>query len=152
MVGKLEGRRSRPMTTASTASRVSLHSIADSDKRPEFAPVPLKEPRGRTSFKQVLRSRTAIACALLLIVTASVVGLASLSRSSTPGDRQLVFFTVQPRTLNITVTERGTLESQHNVQIICEVDDVQVIRFTVPRSSRSSKTVLGSRKVTWWLS
>ena len=36
----------------------------------------------------------------------------------------LIFHTVTPGELPITVTERGNLESQNNVEIICEVDDI----------------------------
>ena len=39
-------------------------------------------------------------------------------------DQSLVLHTVQKADLPITVTERGTLESQKNVVVNCEVDDV----------------------------
>ena len=37
----------------------------------------------------------------------------------------LVWYTVQPDTMQITVTERGNLESQENIKIHCQVDDVR---------------------------
>ncbi len=37
----------------------------------------------------------------------------------------LILHTVTPGELPITVTERGNLESQSNVEIICEVDDIE---------------------------
>ncbi len=39
-------------------------------------------------------------------------------------DADLVFHTVQRAGLDVTVTERGNLESQVNVEVVCEVDDV----------------------------
>ena len=53
-----------------------------------------------------------------------VTSLARSSDDSKAADRPLVFFTVQPRDLPIIVTERGVLESQKNVQVVCEVDDI----------------------------
>ena len=47
-------------------------------------------------------------------------------RQKTPAPTQpLILHTVTPADLPITVTERGNLESQSNIEIICEVDAVE---------------------------
>jgi HlyD family secretion protein len=57
-------------------------------------------------------------------VGAVFVGL-SLYRHKAPAPTQpLIFHTVTLGELPITVTERGNLESQNNVEIVCEVDDI----------------------------
>ncbi len=61
----------------------------------------------------------------MLLVIGVVVGAASLHGGSDVRDRELVLFTVVPRDLPISVIERGTLSSQKDVQVICQVDDVQ---------------------------
>ncbi len=40
-------------------------------------------------------------------------------------NEELVFHSVQAMDLPITITERGNLESQQNIEVICEVDDVR---------------------------
>ena len=42
---------------------------------------------------------------------------------STP-NQQLVFYKVKRGDLHIKVTERGTLQSQDNIEVMCEVDDI----------------------------
>lgn len=64
------------------------------------------------------------AFALVITGIVLVTSLARSSDDSKTADRPLVFFTVQPRDLPIIVTERGVLESQKNVQVVCEVDDI----------------------------
>jgi HlyD family secretion protein len=64
---------------------------------------------------------------LLVVVTAGVAALVGFSgkRGTTVStDSKLVYYAVQRGDLPITVTERGNLESQQNLQIICEVDDL----------------------------
>jgi len=68
-----------------------------------------------------------------LFWTALAAGLAAAGftglrwfRQRTPEPTQpLIYHTVTIGDLPITVTERGNLESQNNVEIICEVDDIE---------------------------
>lgn len=54
-----------------------------------------------------------------------IAGWASLRSEAEQVGGDYVYYTVRKGDLPITVTERGALESQNNVEIICEVDDVQ---------------------------
>lgn len=63
----------------------------------------------------------AVVCGSLLLAA----GLTSLRSNAVQAGGDYVYATVQRTDLPITVTERGTIESQNNVQIICEVEDVQ---------------------------
>ena len=60
----------------------------------------------------------------MLAIIGATAGLASLSGGTVRDDMSLVTYTVEKRDLPINVTERGTLESQKNVQVVCEVDDI----------------------------
>ncbi|MBC8875358.1 MAG: efflux RND transporter periplasmic adaptor subunit [Planctomycetes bacterium] len=63
----------------------------------------------------------------LLIVAVGGGAIAATSmvgRDLAKPDQPLVFHTVKRGNLPISVTERGNLESQVNVQIVCEVDDI----------------------------
>lgn len=81
---------------------------------------PAREPAAKSA-----RKRKPIIAGLL--ATGTVV-LAAAALSALPGfdaDRQdYIFHTVKRGSLLITVTERGNLESQQNVKIFCEVDDI----------------------------
>ena len=57
-----------------------------------------------------------------LIVAAAAIGYRLKYGGN---DETLIYYTVKRADLPITVTERGTLESQENVQILCKVDDVR---------------------------
>jgi len=64
---------------------------------------------------------------LLLLLVAVMAAAAPLNRWRSQfrtSDADLIYYTVQRGDLPITVTERGNLESQQNIEIICEVDDV----------------------------
>ena len=59
------------------------------------------------------------------IVTVLVsVGWWRLQEAGHVMDADLVFHTVERTDLDVTVTERGNLESQVDVQVMCEVDDI----------------------------
>jgi HlyD family secretion protein len=66
-----------------------------------------------------------------LVPAVSVVGVAAtvltaiLATGMNARDENLVLYTARRTDLPITIVERGTLESQENVKIICEVDDVR---------------------------
>ena len=60
--------------------------------------------------------------------------------------KELLFHTVQRSDLSITVVERGNLESQNNIPILCEVDDVRrdgingtPIVWVIPNGSKVKK-------------
>ena len=64
---------------------------------------------------------------LLLVGTVIAVGIGVLVRrsgSSLQTDGALVLYEVKPTDLEVMVTERGNLESQLDLQVLCEVDDV----------------------------
>ena len=66
---------------------------------------------------------------LLLLVLLSagalvIIAFATIAGGVSSPDGAMVYYTVKKTDLPITVTERGSLESQDNVEIICEVDDV----------------------------
>jgi RND family efflux transporter MFP subunit len=58
-------------------------------------------------------------------VSVALVGLNSFRQQGPAPTQPLIFHTVTPGQLPITVTERGNLESQSNVEITCEVDDIE---------------------------
>ncbi len=51
--------------------------------------------------------------------------IAGLQTNHSVSNKSLVMYTVQSRDLPISVIERGNLESQSNVRILCEVDDLR---------------------------
>lgn len=67
--------------------------------------------------------------AVILLSLVALIGAAWqfgwLSERGAGADPSLVLYTVQSKDLPITVIERGNLESQTNLQIMCEVDDVR---------------------------
>jgi HlyD family secretion protein len=69
------------------------------------------------------RGKWLTAATLIAVVLVSVGWWRWRSDGSTI-DAQLVYHTVQQSDLRVTVTERGNLESQVDVQVLCEVDDV----------------------------
>ncbi|MBP61123.1 MAG: hypothetical protein CMJ62_06305 [Planctomycetaceae bacterium] len=58
------------------------------------------------------------------VIVGSVMGRRAL-RSRRVSTENLVFHTVSRGDLDITVVEQGSLESQKNLRILCEVDDVR---------------------------
>ena len=58
-------------------------------------------------------------------VSAALVGLNWFREQGPAPTQPLIFHTVTPGQLPITVTERGNLESQSNIEILCEVDDIE---------------------------
>lgn len=79
---------------------------------------------GHQTGQRVRRRRFAMASVLVVAGGAFLAGLISLSGGAKATDDSLIHFNVQPRDMSISVTERGTLESQSKVQITCEVDDI----------------------------
>lgn len=98
-----------------------------------------------------LRSRWLLwgVLAVMLVVGAGVAGLRWFRRGTPEPTQPLIYHTVTASDLPITVTERGNLESQKNVEIICEVDDVEgdgvvgtQIVFIVPNGASVKKDEL----------
>ncbi len=61
-------------------------------------------------------------------------------------DQQLIYYTVKPGDLPITVTESGIIESQENVKVLCEINDLPddglrgtPIRWIIPNGSTVKK-------------
>lgn len=81
---------------------------------------PFREPE--RTFVSRRRVLLIVAAATVAVVAtfATVNALRGLGRPS----KELIFHTVKKGTLSITVTERGNLESQQNVKLFCEVDDI----------------------------
>jgi len=80
----------------------------------------LDPSRSRRLRRRRLKIAAVLVCAVLLLVAAFVI----LRSNSAHADSEFVYATVQRSDLAITVTERGTIESQNNVDILCEVEDV----------------------------
>ncbi len=112
------------MTTSPAASAVSSQSVEPSAEPVEPIEAARTEAHDADEMRRRRRRRWGVALVSVLAIVGVVAGLASLFGSSSPTDVSLVYFTVTPRTLSISVTERGTVESQNNEQVICEVDDV----------------------------
>ncbi len=110
------------MTTTPTATRVSLQPAVSSVDTLDASP--RKEARDPAELKRLARRRIAVAAAAMLAVIGVTAGLARLSGSPIQEDLTFIRFTVRPTNLPITITERGTLESQKDVQVLCEVDDI----------------------------
>ena len=60
----------------------------------------------------------------ILCLGALCVGATQIFQPFSRQSNDLVFHTVQKGPLLITVTERGNLESQQNLKVFCEVDDI----------------------------
>ncbi len=72
-----------------------------------------------------LSRRWLVAALLALAACAAIgVGVAAMHGNVTASDPKLLYFTAQRGSLQITVTERGNLESQQNIEVICEIDDL----------------------------
>lgn len=101
---------------SATVERVPVRRAAPTPQRAAESP-----PR-RRRLPNVSRRTWIVGLVVILISTGSLWGWQTLSDPGIP--ENLVFYTVQKGDLPITVTERGNLESQQDVQIICEVDDI----------------------------
>lgn len=91
------------------------------------------------------RSRVAIAVAGLCLL-ALAIGIPWYLSTLKTQSNKFVYHTVQRGALPITVTERGNLESQQNVKVFCEVDDIgndgmdgTAILFIVPNGTEVKK-------------
>ena len=111
------------MTTTSTLTRDQMETpvrrIDDAD------PSPRTEKHDPRWLGRVRRRHLAIVVVLVCASLSLVAAVASLHSDSALADADFVYSPVQRTDLPITVTERGTIESQKNVEILCEVEDVQ---------------------------
>ncbi|MBW3598653.1 MAG: efflux RND transporter periplasmic adaptor subunit [Planctomycetes bacterium] len=71
------------------------------------------------------RKRRWLVPALSVAGVAGIIVTAMLATGMSQRDENLVLYTVRRADLPITIVERGTLESQENVKIVCELDDVR---------------------------
>lgn len=100
----------------------------------KLAESPAKEPSARpkvttSTVKSTRRGKKRFRPTLLMALILAVGSIAGVSWWLWQGDAttthgELVYHTAKRMNLDITVTERGNLESQVNRQVICEVDDV----------------------------
>jgi RND family efflux transporter MFP subunit len=81
----------------------------------------------KTAARPLRMNKARILCcaALLAGVVAVALPVASWIRGVGTAETGLVCYTVKRGDLPITVIERGNLESQENVKIYCEVDDIR---------------------------
>ena len=84
------------------------------------ASLPKKKSRSvRGNHRLLLLSLGAATCLTLMI------GVAFWLLQGKTNNSSFVFYNVEATDLNISVTERGNLESQSDLRVICEVDDVE---------------------------
>jgi len=103
-----------------------------------------RESGGR--FKSGLSKRVLLGATLPLGGALLIAAVGMLMGDLRGPDQPLVYYTATRGDLAITVTERGNLESQNNVDVICEVDDIQgdgvngtTVLFIVPNGSSVKK-------------
>jgi RND family efflux transporter MFP subunit len=77
-----------------------------------------------TPFRRPGKRRKWLAVAAIFTAVLVSVGWWQGRRDIATIDAQLVYHNVERSDLRVTVTERGNLESQTEVDVICEVDDV----------------------------
>jgi HlyD family secretion protein len=111
------------MTTTSALAReqteAPVRRIDDADSSP-------RTEKHDARWWERVRRRHMVGVAVLVCASLSLVAaVASLRSDATRANADFVYSTVQRSDLPITITERGTIESQKNVEILCEVEDVQ---------------------------
>ncbi|MBN2476402.1 MAG: efflux RND transporter periplasmic adaptor subunit [Pirellulales bacterium] len=75
---------------------------------------------GRNGMKKKLLLGALLGSGGILVI----IGISTLAGDLGQPDQALIYHTVTRSDLPITVTERGNLESQNNIDIVCEVDDI----------------------------
>ena len=90
----------------------------DSDRRQTSTPSPKSGPVRGAQRRWLLLLGAATCLALM-------IGVAYWLFKGQTNNSSLVFYNVEPTDLNISVTERGNLESQSDLRVLCEVDDVE---------------------------
>jgi multidrug efflux pump subunit AcrA (membrane-fusion protein) len=80
------------------------------------------------------------------VATAAGIAVVSVPGMSKPiqglfgsSRRDIITYTVRPANLNITVSERGSLESSSNLDVFCEVEGQTTIISIVPEGKRVKK-------------
>lgn len=110
------------MSTTSQAPVTSIPTVIPQTGGPN--PTPRPSMNGLDPAPHRLRKRAAAVVAIVILGGGLAAVLVGFSASERVLDKSFVYYTVKSGDLPITVTERGTLESQNNVEIVCEVDDV----------------------------
>jgi len=106
------------------------------DKGATKAPRQLREQNRPTSRKtqipvakilrsKILRSKITLIVGVVLALGAMLAVAVALSGGGSAGYGELLYHSVKRGDLPITITERGNLESQQNIKIICEMDDIR---------------------------
>jgi HlyD family secretion protein len=93
------------------------HAATASGEKNGVGPAVPKKSRARSNRRWWLVGLAVAA----VVVLGGIVGAAKRFGGS---DQELVYYTVVRADLPITVTERGTIESQENVRVLCEIDDI----------------------------
>ena len=78
-------------------------------------------PPKRSGLRRKIILGGLLAAGGILVAVAGVTLVGGIGEA----DQPLVFFTVKRGDMAIEVTERGNLESQQNLKILCDVDDVE---------------------------
>lgn len=112
------------MAITRSTSDVAKHPPNRLVERSEIAATSRPSSRSLPAIRQGHGRRVALALVSLALVVGLSAGIAGLFEGAESVDSSLTVFTVQPRDLSVVVTERGTLESQQNVLLVCEAEDV----------------------------
>ncbi|MHB8968939.1 MAG: efflux RND transporter periplasmic adaptor subunit [Pirellulaceae bacterium] len=112
------------MTT--TSSCIADDRVETLVRRIDEAELPPRtEKHDPRQMTRVRRWRLLIVGVIAVASLSLVAAVASLRSETQRADGSYVYHMLRKSDLAITVTERGALESQNNVEILCEVDDVQ---------------------------
>lgn len=97
------------------------------DQRFRLDPSGDGDPRSASSASPRNATRKKIVLAVLAVAGGGllIAAIAALAGDFGKAGQPLIYHTVTRGDLPITVTERGNLESQDNVKVLCEVDDVE---------------------------
>ena len=111
------------MTTTSTIARDRAETLVR--RIDEAGPSPRTERHDPGQLVRVRHRRLAIVVVLVCASLSLVAAVAGWRSDPARAGADYLYSPVQRTDLPITVTERGTIESQKNVEILCEVEDVQ---------------------------
>jgi len=104
----------RPLETVPNLSKASRksHSAENGSS---------KQSKQRTALT---KKRFALVGLLIVAATLVIATIATVAEDIGTPDQPLVYYEVARGPMSITVTERGNLQSQANVEVFCEVDDI----------------------------
>ncbi len=115
------------MTSTPLSTPAPAHSVEPPTEPSEPRVSARTEPHDPAEMRRRRRRLFVVSAVVLttvVLATSLLAGMVSLFGRSKPSGQSLVLFTVARRELPIKVIERGTVESQKNVQVVCGVDDI----------------------------